>query len=259
MTAANAVVAPVESSNVPKSVPEAEVLETTIELSRDYVHATARKLVDRIDARFGSCELKRLAELVEKAAASSDTRLRGPYRLGFLVKVLVWPAVFVALLSLAYGFHYLHLRVEVGTAGDFVQSLNSALEILIMIAAASWFFLSLGSRLVRRGLKKAVQELAAFVHMADFAQLDKDPDRLTWKPSEITPQSPRMGKVSTAFLLSRYLDYCGEILSLIAKIGALYATQVSDESVLNDLTELEKQTHQLRAIIGAKMSAITRG
>jgi hypothetical protein len=230
--------------------------ESRTELTREFVTATASKLVSRIDVRFGECELKRLATLVAATANNSHRRLNRPYRSGLVVKLLVWPGVFAALVGLVYGLSWLKLKVEVNSALDFVQGLDALLGIMVMLGAASWFFLTLGSRLVRRKLTKAVQELRALAHMVDLVQLDKDPDRLNWKSSEATPLSPSLGKANTAFLLGRYLDYCAELLSLIGKIGALYSEQVTDTTVLGELAELEKLTNQYRDNIGTKMSSI---
>jgi HAMP domain-containing protein len=230
--------------------------ESRTELTREFVTATASKLVRRIDVRFGECELKRLATLVAATASNSHRRLNWPYRSGLGVKLLVWPGVLTALVGLAYGLSWLNLKVEVNSAVDFVQGLDALLGILVMLGAASWFFLTLGSRLVRSKLTKAVQELRALAHTVDLVQLDKDPDRLNWKSSEITALSPSLGKANTAFLLGRYLDYCAELLSLIGKIGALYSEQVTDTTVLGELAELEKLTNQYRDNIGTKMSLI---
>jgi hypothetical protein len=234
-----------------------EDAEASTELSQPFVGMTARKLVGRIDERFSDCELKRLAQKVEKTVANSRRRLRGPYALGFLVRLVVWPCVFAALGAVGYGIYCLDLKVQVNNGGEFVQGLDSALQVMIMLAAGTWFFLTLGNRLVRNRLLKAVQELRAQVHMIDLLQLDKDPDRLFRKEGENTATSPQLGKVSTPFLLSRYLDYCSELLSLISKVAALYSEQVKDPVVLAELSEIEKLTNQYRLTIGTKMASIS--
>lgn len=231
--------------------------EASTELSQPYVGMTARKLVGRIDERFSDCELKRLAQKVEKTVANSRRRLRGPYALGFLVRLVIWPCVFAALGAIAYGVYSLDLKVQINNGGEFVQGLDSSLQVMIMVAAGTWFFLTLGHRLVRNRLLKAVQELRALVHMIDLLQLDKDPDRLSRKEGENTPTSPQLGKVSTPFLLSRYLDYCSELLSLVSKVAALYSEQVKDPVVLSELSEIEALTIQYRLTIGTKMASIS--
>ncbi len=60
-------------------------------------------------------------------------------------------------------------------------------------------------------------------------QLTKDPTVVLSesKPTESSPER-RMSE----FELSRYLDYCAEMLALIAKLGALYGSRSRDRDVM---------------------------
>ena len=55
------------------------------------------------------------------------------------------------------------------------------------------------------------------------------------------------------FQLSRYLDYCSEMLALIAKLAALYAGQSRDREVIMAVNEVEELTSSLGRKIWQKI------
>jgi hypothetical protein len=58
--------------------------------------------------------------------------------------------------------------------------------------------------------------------------------------------------------LSRYLDYCAEMLSLIAKLAALYAGRMQDREVVAAVNEVEELTSNLGRKIWQKIMIISR-
>jgi hypothetical protein len=60
------------------------------------------------------------------------------------------------------------------------------------------------------------------------------------------------------FELSRYLDYCAEMLALIAKLAALYAGQSPDSAVISAVNEIEALTSDLGRKIWQKIMIISR-
>jgi len=79
-------------------------------------------------------------------------------------------------------------------------------------------------------------------------QLTKDPVALV---QERAP--PRS---MTKFQLTRYLDYCAEMLALIGKLAALYAERMRDPVVIEAVTEIENLTTGLARKIWQKISLI---
>jgi len=53
--------------------------------------------------------------------------------------------------------------------------------------------------------------------------------------------------------LTRYLDYCSELLSLVAKLAALYAQTSSDGIVLQAVNDVEQLTTSLNRMIWQKI------
>jgi hypothetical protein len=59
------------------------------------------------------------------------------------------------------------------------------------------------------------------------------------------------------FELSRYLDYCAEMLALIAKLAALYAGRFRDREVTASVVEIEELTSDLGRKIWQKIMILS--
>jgi hypothetical protein len=98
---------------------------------------------------------------------------------------------------------------------------------------------------------RALHELRAISHVIDMHQLTKDPSQLLSRSGNRTASSPQ--RTLTAFQLIRYLDYCSELLSLIGKLGALYAQSIPDTVVLQAVNDIEVLTNGLSRKIWQKI------
>ncbi|HST60751.1 MAG TPA: hypothetical protein VLK84_18770, partial [Longimicrobium sp.] len=78
-----------------------------------------------------------------------------------------------------------------------------------------------------------------------------DPERVIEAGRADTPSSPR--RTLTRWELSRYLDYCSEMLALNSKLAALYAQNLHDPVVLAAVDEVETLTSGLSAKIWQKL------
>ena len=67
-------------------------------------------------------------------------------------------------------------------------------------------------------------------------QLTKDP-MINDEKLESTASSPK--RKLNKFELQRYLNYCSEILSLIAKVSVLYSQSLPDDVVIRITNEIE--------------------
>ena len=84
-------------------------------------------------------------------------------------------------------------------------------------------------------------------------QLTKDPEHLiTGAPT--TPSSPT--RKFTFFEMSRYLDYCSELLSLSSKVAALHVQSVNDPVVLTAVNDIENLASNLSNKIWQKIVVI---
>ena len=119
---------------------------------------------------------------------------------------------------------------------DLVQIGEAAINDVVLIGAAIFFLVRLETRMKRKTALRALHELRSAAHIIDMHQLTKDPERLLNRGPQM-PNSPR--STMSAFELSRYLDYCSEMLSLTGKLAALYVQSFDDEVVLASVNELE--------------------
>ena len=84
-------------------------------------------------------------------------------------------------------------------------------------------------------------------------QLNKDPDRVD-PAYESTASSPK--PALTPAQISRYLDYCSEMLSLTGKIAALYVQDFEDGVAVQAVNEIEDLTTGLSRKIWQKLTIV---
>jgi hypothetical protein len=213
---------------------------------------TLARLQARIDERFpGSGLGKVCAELIETARTSAAEAARlarpsWPWRIavGAIVVAGIWAQVAAARL--------LHLeRLE--ASANLLEVLEAAVNLLLLFGAAVWFLLSAEKRRKRGRALDALHGLRALAHVVDMHQLTKDPI-VVLGAHERTAASPT--RAMSPFELTRYLDYCAEMLSLIGKLAALYADEMRDSVVIEAVNELESLTANLAHKIWQKIMII---
>jgi hypothetical protein len=126
----------------------------------------------------------------------------------------------------------------------------------VLMGATLYFMFSLEERQKRARALKALHELRSVVHVIDMHQLTKDPGSSASVTSS-TPSSPK--RDLTPFELSRYLDYCSEMLSLTAKIAVLYAQSFPEPVVTDVVTDIERTAGSLAQKIWQKIMIIESG
>lgn len=134
--------------------------------------------------------------------------------------------------------------------GEFVQILEAGIQATFLIGGTIIFLITAENRLKRSRTLKALNELRSLSHVIDMHQLPKDPERAL-NVGTRTSSSPK--EDMSAFELSRYLDYCSEMLSLVGKIASLYGQNFSDNVVLRGVNEIEILTTGLSQKIWQKI------
>jgi len=221
-------------------------------LRADRVLATLEQLQTRINARFPKAGLSLVcADVIDTARFSARdardlARPRPLWRLGAISIV----ALGVAAQVLA--FRFLDIQVSTLTAPEMLQGLEAAVNLLILFGGATWFLLTLEERMKRERALDALHRLRQLAHVIDMHQLTKDPT-VVLDPRK-TAASP--DRTMTQFELTRYLDYCAEMLSLIGKLAALYADRVRDSVVIAAVNDVEDLTAGLGRKIWQKITII---
>lgn len=211
---------------------------------------TLATLERRIGERFPDAGLRRVAhELLGIARTTADTLadLRRP-------RWLVRAGVGVLTVLLAGGVVRLAQFVASQRTPDeltsTIQAIESAVNEVVFVGVAIAFLWTLEGRLKRRVALRALHELRSVAHIVDMHQLTKDPEQFSPERTS-TPSSPV--RAMTRAQLSRYLDYCSELLSVTSKLAALYAQQFDDPVVLGAVNDVQALANGLSNKIWQKI------
>lgn len=140
-------------------------------------------------------------------------------------------------------------RVE--GVSELLQAAESAINELIFLGLALYFLMNLEQRLKRQQALSALHRLRSIAHIVDMHQLTKDPAGVLANQLHTTQNSPE--RTLNRKQLTRYLDYCSELLALVSKIAALFAQNMEDPIVLSAVNDLESLTQGLASKIWQKI------
>ena len=223
-------------------------------LEADAVLETAKRLQARIDARFPDRNLGRVAERlvavasdVERAAARTlpirILRVTGLIVIGILVagSIISLVAVLIELVRTS------------GSALAWLSALETIINDVVYVGIAVIFLWLLPGHLERRRILGELHRLRSLAHVIDMHQLTKDPERFAaaFRPTAETVEV-RLSPIEMA----NYLDYCSELLSLVAKTAAVYAERSTDPAVLATISDVENLTTGMARKIWQKLGLI---
>ncbi len=225
-------------------------------LDSEKIIKTCHTLASRIRERFPKSGLSKVAEALlgeTQDAGSTALWLAAP-----IMIVRVFAAILIVIMFALFGaaLFVMEGRAELfSSVSDLVQGLDAAVNEIILFGAATFFLFNLENRLKRRRALKAIHTLRSMAHIIDMHQLTKDPDRLCGTGSD-TASSPE--RKMTPFELTRYLDYCSEMLAIISKIAALYVQDFRDPVTLSAVDEVQDLTTGLADKIWQKIVILHR-
>jgi hypothetical protein len=197
---------------------------------------TISKLLARILERFGNCGLSRVcAQLLEIAKEDTQRAIRIG-RSYIWLRVLVLILIAGGLAVLGWILTLVDLTQKADSVYSFAQGIEAAANLTILVGAAVIFLLRLEERLKRRRALAALHELRSIIHVIDMHQLTKDPSKFIVGAS--TPSSPPL--LLNQFQMTRYLDYCSEMLSLTSKVGVLFGQSLEDPAVAEVVSDVER-------------------
>jgi hypothetical protein len=118
-----------------------------------------------------------------------------------------------------------------------LQGVEAAANLIVLMGAGVFFLVRIEERLKRRAALRALHELRSIVHVIDMHQLTKDPSA-TVSVAGNTPSSP--ARTLSRYEVTRYLDYCSEMLSLTAKVAVMFAQGFPDPAVTETVSDIER-------------------
>ena len=220
-------------------------------LSSKEISETLARLRNRINDRFPGSGLSKLAGGLRDIVREAQTRSNWISKPNIGLRIVVGIFVILVLGTTVLGIAGLGLNFRTAYLSDFVQMLEAGANDVILLGGAIYFLVTIEARIKRKKTMKVLHQLRGFAHLIDMHQLLKDPARLT-ELYKGTPTSPPKEKLDV-FLLSRYLDYCSELLSIVSKVAALYAQHFEDRIVLTAVDEIENLTNGLSSKIWQKI------
>ncbi|MBK9452068.1 MAG: hypothetical protein IPN95_22140 [Bacteroidetes bacterium] len=212
---------------------------------------TIRHLELRIEDRFPGSGLGKVCKELEDLAEVTRQRIEWIKTPKLWIRIGIGSIIVLMVAILLYTISTFKVASGNFTVGDLVQISEAGLNDVVLIGAAVFFLFSVENRVKRSRALKVLYELRAIAHVIDMHQLVKDPSR---QISQNTEHSPKVDL--TPAQLTRYLDYCSEMLSLTSKVGALYAQAIDDSVVLQTVNEVEELTTSLSQKIWQKIMVI---
>ncbi|MEM7332592.1 MAG: hypothetical protein AAF490_10900 [Chloroflexota bacterium] len=218
---------------------------------------TIEKLQNRINERFPDSSLAKVCQELKEVASTSQQKAEWIQKPNIPLRIGIGFLIALGVAGLIFTFTRLNLSIgQIGLA-EFAQLLEASVNDLLLIGAAFFFLTNIETRIKRARALEDLHELRAVAHVIDMHQLTKDPSRITGAEMGImTPSSPRSNL--TVYELTRYLDYCSEMLSLTGKIAALYAQYLPDAIVLDMVNDIETLTSGLSRKIWQKIIILQR-
>jgi hypothetical protein len=214
-------------------------------LAQSYRHLDSARVIDtiaaleqRIRERFPSSGLSKVcADLLtlareNSARAERIARRNLPLRIGVFALLLVGAGALLWIIGLIK-----NIPTNADNVYSLLQGIEAAANLTVLVGAALFFLVRSEERMKRKRALMALHELRSIVHVIDMHQLTKDPSAVI-SIGGSTHSSP--ARALSRFELSRYLDYCSEMVSLTSKLAVLFAQSLPDPIVTDAVSDIER-------------------
>lgn len=234
------------------------------QIQSDAIIKTLKTLGLRVAERFPESSLRSVCNEVVTVAQAADTRWQDYQRPYYLLRALWAGAFLIALvITTVLGIWLTHEFTDTTASGEALirerngfalfEGLEPAMNVFVLMGAGLFFMFRSEESLKRRRVLKHIHELRSLVHVIDMHQLTKDPSAILGEIQR-TVHSPV--REMSRYELTRYLDYCAELLALIGKIAALYMRDVEDIEVIQAANEIEELSTNISRKIWQKIMII---
>ncbi|MBO0758945.1 MAG: hypothetical protein J2P54_24125 [Bradyrhizobiaceae bacterium] len=226
------------------------------QLNASDIVKTIRILEQRIRERFPGSGLAAVCHELGEVGETTQRRARAIAVPNLWLRTLIYVSIIAGVVGLAYTVRILtqSTNLQVGTeVFGFFQGIDALMHIVVVVGAALFFAISLDDRIKRRYALSDLHVFRSIAHVIDMHQLTKDPS-IVLGHYHATTTSPK--RVMNRFELTRYLDYCSEMLSLTGKLAALYAQSMPDSVVIDAVNDIESLAANLSAKIWQKITIL---
>lgn len=222
-------------------------------LQSEKIVGTVQTLHRRIAERFPQAGLAAVCEKLEEIACQAQRRSDEIARPILWVRLISGVVIVAVLTTFGWTISQARLPDQPLRFDEVITVIEAGINDVVLIGATVFFFVTLETRIKRSRALKAIHELRSIAHIVDMHQLTKDPERVL-RDGPDTKSSPR--RTMSRFELSRYLDYCSEMMALIGKVAALYVQEFSDEVAVSAVNEVENLTTGMARKIWQKLMVL---
>jgi hypothetical protein len=203
---------------------------------------TAEDLSQRMSEKLPGSRLAGLAVELAQIARQTDERAQQARRPIRAIRLASALTVGGSLLGLWYLVRHVHARWEFGTITEVFEAADAGFNLVVILAGALWFLITLEARIKRRKSLESIEELREFIHVIDVTQLYYTPD-------VYAPHSGR--SLSPLDLDYNYLLFCTQMLAVICNLVPLYSRGAND-SVMRAAAEVEMLANAVSAKLLSK-------
>jgi hypothetical protein len=214
---------------------------------------TTERLERRITERFPDRGLSAVAREVTALARNVEGEVRDLVPPIWGLRLLVGAVVLAGAAVFLWVGSIIPLNQVGRETFDSVEGVEATINTILLAVVGLIALVRLEARVKGRRVARGLHELRSVIHVIDMHQLTKDPVTLSpdFRPTEASP-----GRDMTAVEMSRYLDYCSELLAITGKLAALYAQAVPDEGVASAVNDIELLGSSLSRKIWQKITLI---
>jgi hypothetical protein len=215
----------------------------------DNVVATIETLQHRIRERFGERGLTRVCGQLFEIAKLDMRRATAIARRYVFLRLLVLVVLGLGAMALLLMLSLIDFSKITTDLSSLLQGTEAAFNLIAVTGTIVYSLLTLEQRLKRGRALAALHELRSIVHVIDMHQLTKDPSKFIIGSN--TPSSPPVEL--NEFQMTRYLEYCTEMLSLASKVAVMFGQALDDPAVAEVVSDIEHVSTGLSQKIGQKI------
>ena len=210
---------------------------TSLSLDAPRLIETIRALQKRILERFPGAGLAAVCGELLAVAEASSARAQRIAKRHILLRLSLLALAAAGIVLLGWVLSRLDYTQRDGNLFSVFQGIEAVANLAVLTGGILAFAITIEQRLKRRRALAALHELRVILHFIDMHQLTKDPSAAVSVGGQ-TPSSP--ARTLTPYELSRYLDYCAEMMSLTAKVAVLFAQSLPDPIVTDAVSDIER-------------------
>jgi hypothetical protein len=230
------------------SLPASEIPQGRHRLDPARIIETTENLARNISEKLPGSSLAGLAVELAQIAHATFERARQARRPIYSIRVLSLLAISASLLGLWYLLSHIHARWEFGgTITEVFEAADAGFNLLVLLAGALWFLVTIENRIKRKKALEFIEELREFIHVIDVTQLYYTP--LVYDPE------PAPARISLTFDYTYFL-FCTQMLAVISNLAALYTRGAAGDSILRAASEVEQLSNAISVKLLSKAESV---